>query len=783
MRKGTFSGISILEGEGITEAGASFGGQDRSIIDRLLEVGAVTHRHDAHAPLPDPIGPPSAAITASGGAIPADRTIYVGFTLLDSSGGETLLSDVEIETTGAQYDAPTTAPEASADYSAGSLLIGTYHYAITFTDGIGGETSIGPPVLVTRDPGYASGQVHLWGFADALAEADAAGWRLYRATGGGQYDFLAEGTSDTFTDTGAIPLNCAVHPPTLLANSTVGANLLTVVVASGSANVSSAATGFNLYLSEDGTFEDPCLYGTYPPSSAGVPIEIPSLLLLQGAPPLVSTALRGANQIDPDTELIDWHWKRPVGTVGDLPPAASGSVDGDVRVVKSDHLPRVFDGSAWSLWVFGAGTITAQGSAGVRAIRLVGSGEVGVSAATTSAGETTWTIFAPPDVEGSGGVGGSGTGIYELDSGVVGWKVAGTPDASAVVRLKGTTRTDYAQIIDQPYSAGAGSLGDHYATDGAGNAIPEAGGNNLNDIHYEGLSAVIQDGYVERQVTIASVNWTRTGVTFGHGRKGLFAYITRSDGVLHVAWRDTDTNNEADFHDIATDTLPALPGIGDTYNIQLEKVGNELWATVFQSKAVVAECGGTIPTAMQAEYGADQALYPGLSDRWSNPDAWTTDFLNAFWYQYHHELWAEVDGATLGGTQTRLLLDDLGERTGDLSSLATPLGYSSTDWADGSMFGVYMRRDYDHYVTLGGMAVKSAGSAPVSGDIIGTVDTIYCPTADQYVPVVTGDDDGEELGMLKIDQGGIIYWLGGRSTTPNVKHPFVSLDGISYRAA
>jgi hypothetical protein len=319
-----------------------------------------------------------------------------------------------VETTPTQYDAPTNAPEASADYSGGTLLTGTYHYAITLTDGLGGETPIGPPVVVTRDPGYASGQVHLWGLTDILTEADAAGWRLYRAVGGGEYDFLAEGSSDTFTDTGSIPLNCAVHPPSLVLNTTLGANLLTVVVPSGSAGVSSAASQFSLYLSEDGLFEDPCLYGTYPPSSAGVPIVIPSLLLLRGAPPLVSLALRGANKIDPDTELIDWHWKRPVSTVADLPPAASGSVEGDVRVVTADRLARVFIGGSWD---FLPGTITAQGSAGTSAISIVGSGEVEVSAASASGG-VTWTIYAPSG-GGGGGAGGSGVVVVQDTDGHV----------------------------------------------------------------------------------------------------------------------------------------------------------------------------------------------------------------------------------------------------------------------------------------------------------------------------------------------------------------------------
>lgn len=412
MHRTPFAGITALDqGDSPFDSGAEFYGSDRDTMDRLLNVGAVTHRHDAHDPLADPTEAPSAAVTPSGGAIPADRTIFIGYTRLDNSGGETLLSDVTMESTAPSYDAPDAAPEASAFYDSGALMVGTYYYAITITDGLGGETPVGPSVAATRDPGYASGSVALWGLSDLLELAEGITWRLYRATGGSQFEFLAEGSDDEFVDDGLTPLNCAVQPPSPAENTTGGANVLTVVVPSGSAGVgasgASGSTGFRLYLSEDGAFTDPSLYGTYPMSSAGVAIVIPQLVLLTGKPPLVSTSLPGASKIDPDTELIDWHWKRPVADAASLPVDAE---EGDVRVSLATGVPYVYKDGAWVPWDTGGTVGVADGATSltdVDTITFVGSGGALVGVAAGGTGEAVVTVYA----SGGGGGGGGASGI------------------------------------------------------------------------------------------------------------------------------------------------------------------------------------------------------------------------------------------------------------------------------------------------------------------------------------------------------------------------------------
>src|SRR4051794_22637485 len=185
MRKTTFTGLTVLEpGEGLDTDNGAFIGRDRDTIDRFLHFGATLHRHDGKAGLLNPTQAPSGAVVASGSTIPSDLTISIGYTIEDPDGGETMLSPLAVVSTGPALDIPAAAPSARVDYSAGSLLVDTYYYALTWTDGDGGETPAGPAVAAEREPGFASGQVLLSNLTYGMAAEGAVGWRLFRAKGG-----------------------------------------------------------------------------------------------------------------------------------------------------------------------------------------------------------------------------------------------------------------------------------------------------------------------------------------------------------------------------------------------------------------------------------------------------------------------------------------------------------------------------------------------------------------------------------------------------------------------
>lgn len=368
MKKTLFAGLTVLEpGEGLATDNGAFVSADPQIEDRLLEIGAKTHRHTGLAGLSNPSGAPVASIVASGGALPSDLAISVGYTLEDSQGGETMLSPIAVVSTPGGLPEPPAAPSAQISHAAGQLAVNTYYYAASFVDGEGGETELGPAVSADRQPGFASGQIILTQLSFGMAAAGAAGWRLYRAIGGDSFDLLATGTADEFIDDGTQAVSCDVHPPAGEQNTTIGNSSLLVTLPSAVAG----EMFINVYASVGGDFGGGSLLGQFPVASAGHIAVFRTLEFFDVSPPPVNLSIGGAHQIDPDTELLDWHWKRPVLASG----ALGSGVTGDVRLVEGTGqiyavlLPSAVASGA-SEWVRiasaggGSGSVGPQGPAG-----------------------------------------------------------------------------------------------------------------------------------------------------------------------------------------------------------------------------------------------------------------------------------------------------------------------------------------------------------------------------------------------------------------------------------
>jgi hypothetical protein len=734
MEKTLFAGLTQLDpGEALSTDNASFQSENPPKIDRLLEIGAVTHRHNAHPAQANPgsAAVPGASAIASGGHIPADTNIYVGFTLLDFDQGETTLSPIVTVSTDTPIESPDDAPTTEVDYTGGGLVPDTYYYAISLLDAEGGETPLGPTTAVEREPGYASGRVLVSGLLAPVEAASAAGWRLWRAVGGGDLFYIASGATDTFMDDGTECIDCTLGPVNPESNLTNGDNTLLVEIPSGGAMATASA--FSVYLSTDPSFDSGSLAGTYPIASAGTVLTFLDLLVEDHRPPDVSTCIPGASRIDPDTELIDWHWKRPVASAAVLPLDAE---EGDVRVTLDDGVPHRFIDGAWGEWAMG-----------------------GSSSGSVVPIETNW--------------------MSELTSHVPIWQ----KDGVDVLWLRGYQRLSEESLVYEGFSGASGTLGSGYAVDGAGNAIPEAGSDDTNAILYIPYVPVwrqLFDGFVSRTFTIGVVaDLVRIGVTLGTARTGLFAWITAA-GDLEIATRTVDSEDEADFTIIATDPLPAAPVFGDDYNLWFERVGNHLHAIVHQGKAVVAEAEVDIPVPLQADFGAEVALEAGLADRWTADDAWTTTDFQAVYYHHLRELY--VDARDDGGSVVTQRIFD-GE--GDVFSNFGGSSAYDPDWADdGTNPASWLRNGTTHEATLSGRSVKSTGVAPAPFDIMLTIDQAAAPVnGDILVPVATGDDDGMELGMVLISTMGVVTWVSGRSSDPATKHPYVSWDGISYPVA
>lgn len=378
-----FAGLTALdENDPIAIDGASFLIRNPHITDHLLQVGAVSHRHDAHAALPNPTHAVTGSISPTGGSLSND-TYAVTYTVMDSTGGETTPAPPLSLTVGVSLGAPTIAPIAVPDYTGGIMPAGVYYYAMTYTDGAGGETTIGPTTSVYVDPGFASGSVDLSGLATELH--GAMSWRLWRSYEGADWHLVTEASTATFVDDGFDPPDNPARPPeqdTTNQQASIAVTLPTTAVEPALAQ----GTSINVYVSPDTAFIDPCLYAQLPISAAGTTLSITDDTIQEGSPPHVSTATPGAAKIDPDTDILNWYWKAPVATATSLP--TTGNNDGDARVTRDTSMIWIWHASThtWVQWNPIGSTLASSQHTGSYTLAIGDAGTVvefiGSSAAT-----------------------------------------------------------------------------------------------------------------------------------------------------------------------------------------------------------------------------------------------------------------------------------------------------------------------------------------------------------------------------------------------------------------
>jgi hypothetical protein len=363
MEKTSFAGLTVLDpSDSLSEDGFSFQALNPKIIDALLRLAVVTHRHDAHAALPNPTDDPLLGVLNVGGHIAADTSITVGYTLIDADGGETALNTTpQVITTQAGLADPGDAPALAADTAAGTLLAGSYTYAITVTDGLGGETALGPTRTVVIPTGSATNEVVISGMVALVTASGGTGWRLWRSVNGGTWALINDGVTDTVTDDGSLCADSSVVPPDTTTGTTNATSRLQVTVP---APQDAAAVSFRIYATLDGTFASPALLGEYPVADLATVKTYDDLNFLTGSPPFVSLAKPGATLIDANTEIANLSWRGTVADAAALPTV--GNVDGDVRATLDDHTLHIWDDGA-TAWVAvgGGGGITKLDGSGL----------------------------------------------------------------------------------------------------------------------------------------------------------------------------------------------------------------------------------------------------------------------------------------------------------------------------------------------------------------------------------------------------------------------------------
>lgn len=362
MDKTPFAGLTRLDpGDSLSEDNSSFQSVNPTLIDRFLR-RAIMHEHTGAPGLDDPPTAPDTVADPTTGVIPADTTVLVGYTLVDDFGGETLVSPTSVISTDAPLGTPEDMPTLTLDNVAGTLTIGDYSYAVSFTDGSGGETPVGPLATVTRTAGPANAEVVVSGLIDIVASnPGAAGWRLYRARDGGQFYFLAEGdgTMDAVTDDGTLCADCTGTPLDDSQNTTSGTNAIKVTVPSSSEAL--LATSIRLYASTTDSFVTPALLDEFLPADLDVEKTYLTLALTAGQPPDTTQSVGQPSQIDA-ADIGGLQWKDPVADAAALP--SSGNTAGDIRVTLDDLTFHAWDGTAWVAAGGGGGAIDGPHTVG-----------------------------------------------------------------------------------------------------------------------------------------------------------------------------------------------------------------------------------------------------------------------------------------------------------------------------------------------------------------------------------------------------------------------------------
>jgi hypothetical protein len=728
--------------------------RNQTIIDRLLQIGAITHHHDGHAALADPVDAPTATVNALGGTIPADTPIYLEYTFLDAQGGETAPSAVLPVSTAPGLPAPDAAPDAVVDHAAGTLLADTYYYAVTVVDGSGGETVLGPAIEVVVDPGSATNQIVLSGLDTIVTDVGGTEWRMWRAVGAGNWVMLNQGAGATMTDDGSFCPDASLSPPeTATTNST---SRLTVQVPGPAP---AGAVSFNLYLSTDGSFTDPALVATHPVADLGTDIAVNSLTTVAGSPPPVSLTVGGASKIDPDTEVLGV-FKRPVANAAALPGA--GNTNGDIRETLNDHTLHVWDGAAWQPLGGGGGGGGSLVNPMETMVEWTGPGDAVTRARVYGHMDQVQLSFLNPDYYPVW----ASRPDEDPANGNAGYQFVTTP--SNVVKPSTTT--------------------DRSAMDTDGNWS----------------TRTVQFGRAARDILLHDFTaLSRLGVGFGDAatHQGIVAWLRRTGvtAVLEIAARTDGSGYGSNDPLIGWTVLASLdvdtPAADDDWFVSLElKFGNRVAASLSTGGKTSFDIPDTdIPAGPIRDAFGDagtvtKKLY--TADLWNDPTSWTTSTIDPSEYKFHPEVIAEVftDATTSSGEfwTTRRIASDVPRQAAlaDHFDFATGLqSYIATD--DFQFIPSIYGNDGGDSVSLDGRAKRTGAGAVGASEIIGTLkptSPFGRPRVGQGVPCVIGDDNGSGTGILWIGNDGTI------SVTPTyvwdvTANPWVDLSALHYNIA
>lgn len=248
MGKTQHFGLNKFGSEGrISDEGYKFSLRDRDLIDTILN-SLMTHDHSSTAVNSLP-GPPAGiylvlAVLASGGTLPAGRDYYYKFSYLDADGNETQASSAILASTPDPIIPPATQNLSTAT-TGGSLVPGTYKYAIAFYQDAGGVTTAPNLSTITIPLGTSTNTVTI---PLPTLPGDADGWKLYRKGPGDlEYwllDTVASGPTE-YVDDGSISPDCTQKRP--IANTTNSTNSIQIDLPASELPLDTRIVAWNIY--------------------------------------------------------------------------------------------------------------------------------------------------------------------------------------------------------------------------------------------------------------------------------------------------------------------------------------------------------------------------------------------------------------------------------------------------------------------------------------------------------------------------------------------------------
>lgn len=218
-------GFTRLDDRTISADGGKFGIADRTTLDRIL-AALEAHQHEGGQRLGDPTGPPQLSQLDVGGTLPGGTTFYYCVSFVDRFGLETAATDEVSITTPGRLAVPS--PPQLTALPGGSLIAGTYYYALTIKQGAF-ETQISNPAVITLVPGQGTVRLAL-----PPLPSGADGYSIWRQGPTETYYSRIGDTSDPTTDDdGSVPPDdCPTDPANLppLTNQTNSTNVVIIEV-------------------------------------------------------------------------------------------------------------------------------------------------------------------------------------------------------------------------------------------------------------------------------------------------------------------------------------------------------------------------------------------------------------------------------------------------------------------------------------------------------------------------------------------------------------------------